>query len=123
TSGPSSKGTIFRMTEDGSLTTLHFFNGNDGANPCLFSLVQAESGTFFGVAFFGGLTSSSVPPGTLGRGTIFQITSNGVFTLLVRFDGTNGSNPVGLTFGPDGNLYGACNLGGDFDQGTVFRMT
>src|SRR5689334_19458259 len=31
--GPADKGTVFKMTPGGTITVLHVFTGNDGANP------------------------------------------------------------------------------------------
>jgi uncharacterized repeat protein (TIGR03803 family) len=48
------------------------------------------------------------------------------FNLLVDFDGTNGSHPVGaLVEGTDGNLYGTTFYGGIYADGfgTVFKIT
>jgi uncharacterized repeat protein (TIGR03803 family) len=44
----SNCGTIFRMTPEGALTTLHRFAGSDGCNPS--GLVQATDGRFYGEA-------------------------------------------------------------------------
>jgi uncharacterized repeat protein (TIGR03803 family) len=46
-------GAIFKITRDGTLTTLHIFKGNEGANP-QGSLVQDMDGNFYGTTSFGG---------------------------------------------------------------------
>ena len=57
-------------------------------------------------------------------GTIFRITTNGVFTTLVSFHGTNGARSLGGTdVGPDRQLYGTTQLGGSASSGTVFKVT
>jgi len=53
---------------------------NDGADPVA-GLVQATDGNLYGT------TSQS---GVGGQGTVFQITTNGLLTTLVRFNGANG---------------------------------
>ena len=54
---------------------------------------------------------------------MFRITTNGVFTSLVLFQGTNGSNPsASLALGQDGNLYGITADGGAGGGGTIFRI-
>jgi uncharacterized repeat protein (TIGR03803 family) len=46
------------------------------------------------------------------------------FTVVKRFNGTNGSGPAGrLIQGTDGNFYGTTYGGGTSGHGTVFRMT
>jgi uncharacterized repeat protein (TIGR03803 family) len=45
-------GTIFKITPDGMLTTLHSFGGADGINPFA-ALVQATDGNFYGTTRFG----------------------------------------------------------------------
>jgi uncharacterized repeat protein (TIGR03803 family) len=44
---------------------------------------------------------------------------------LVNFDTTNGQNPndVALVQGIDGDLYGTTQLGGDYGNGTVFKIS
>ncbi|HTZ96333.1 MAG TPA: choice-of-anchor tandem repeat GloVer-containing protein [Terriglobales bacterium] len=45
------------------------------------------------------------------------------FTKMQIFNGADGANPyVGLTQGPDGNLYGTTIDGGDYGSGNVFRI-
>jgi uncharacterized repeat protein (TIGR03803 family) len=56
-------GTVFKITPDGTLTTLYNFSGADGANP-IGALIQDTNGTFYGTTFIGG---------TYNRGTIFSL--------------------------------------------------
>ncbi len=122
--GPDDDGTVFKITPTGTLTTLHSFNGNDGAAP-YGSLMLAANGDFYG--------SNSVG-GTFGAGTIFTITPNGVLTTLYSFCSrggcTDGQFPAGqLIQGSDGNLYGVTHAGGSYANcsvdgcGTIFKMT
>ena len=60
----------------------------------------------------------------LGYGTVFKLGTNGTFTTLASFDGTNGASPeAGLVQGADGNFYGTTTYGGTNGYGTVFRLS
>ena len=61
-------GTVFQITPAGELTTLHSFNGEDGANP-QGSMGQATNGKFYGATVFAGSSSDC----TGGCGTIFGL--------------------------------------------------
>jgi len=60
----SGYGTVFKLTINGTLTTLASFNGTNGAHP-LAGLVQALDGSFYGTTANGGTNDS---------GTIFRLT-------------------------------------------------
>jgi uncharacterized repeat protein (TIGR03803 family) len=82
---------------NGAYTVLHNLNGTtDGISPYS-SLVQATEGNFYGVANGGG---------SLGFGTIFKVTSRGVYSVVHNFDGKTGQNPSALTQDTNGILYG-----------------
>ncbi|MEO6755523.1 MAG: choice-of-anchor tandem repeat GloVer-containing protein, partial [Chthoniobacteraceae bacterium] len=117
-----SAGTVYRMSQGGTLTTLANLysntNGGNGPSSPQASLVQGADGNFYGTATGGGT----------GNGTIFKMTPAGVVTTLVSFSSNSGSylgsNPVcGLTVGLDGNFYGATNFGGSPNLGTIFKVT
>jgi uncharacterized repeat protein (TIGR03803 family) len=113
-------GTVFKITPNGTLTTLHSFDGADG-QWIYASLVQATDGSFYGTAFLGGTTNNLC---TYGCGTVFKVTSGGTFTTLHSFDMTDGGYPQpGLVQGTDGNLYGTTYFGGANGAGTVFKIT
>jgi uncharacterized repeat protein (TIGR03803 family) len=109
-------GTIFRITTNGTLTTLYTFTGgSDSANPVA-GLVQANDGNFYGTA-----SGQNV-----GNGAIFRVTANGTFTTLYSFTGgSDGATPTaGLIQGTDGDLYGTTS--DDYTNGaygTIFRIT
>src|SRR5579863_3882586 len=111
-------GTIFKMTPEGRLTTLHSFQGNDGWWPYS-GLVQANDGAFYGTTLQGGPYSS---------GNVFKITAGGAFTVLYNFNcQTNcadAAGPSGLIQATDGNFYGTASVGGpEGNYGTVFTLT
>ena len=73
------------------------------ANPAG-GLIQGTDGNFYGTSFAGG---------DFGLGTVFQMTSNGVVTVLASFNGTNGANPRGTMVTDNaGNFYGVTYGGG-----------
>lgn len=108
-------GTVFRVATNGGVAPIYSFTGgNDGANPYA-ALALGPNGNFYGVASAGGSS---------GKGTIFQVTTNGVVTPLYSFTGGNdGANPHALMLGLYGNFYGTTSKGGSSGNGTVFRVT
>jgi uncharacterized repeat protein (TIGR03803 family) len=111
-------GTVFRMTPDGALTTLHAFAGgpDDGAAPVA-ALIQATDGNFYGTTSGGGAP---------GAGTIFAMMPGGAVTILYMFSGgpDDGADPrAALLQAADGTFYGTTRSGGVADLGTVFQIT
>jgi uncharacterized repeat protein (TIGR03803 family) len=114
-------GTVFKITSDGTLTTLHSFDLIDGYNPQA-GLVQATNGDFYGSTAWGGASDKCVN----GCGTIFVISSDGRFTTLHSFAGgpRDGDGPSGgLIQATDGRFYGTTEAGGVNDAGTIFKVT
>jgi len=121
-------GTVFEITPSGKLTTLHSFDGTDGAYPYA-GLVQATDGNLYGTTTNGGANNIC----TSGCGTIFKITLAGAFTTLYSFCSqphcADGAGPYGLVQATDGNFYGATAGGGASSAcgtegcGTVFKIT
>ena len=112
-------GTLFKVTSDGSLTTLVDFAGGSPLGAAPNSLVQGNDGNLYGTTLSGGAASV---------GTIFKITPNGVLTSLIDFTSNGASNrgsyPNGVLIqGNDGNFYGTTELGGLNTEGTVFSLT
>jgi uncharacterized repeat protein (TIGR03803 family) len=111
--GTNGSGTVFKMTPGGTLTTLHSFDGTDGAQPTA-GLVQATDGNFYGTTYGGG---------TYNEGTVFKITPAGELTTLHSFDGTDGDSPAAaLVQGTNGTFYGTTVNGGASGIGTVFSL-
>jgi uncharacterized repeat protein (TIGR03803 family) len=128
--GTSGLGIVFKISSNGILTSLCSlltgFTQRHGpyyiAHPAT-ALVQGSDGNFYGTTYGGGSTKSNPLSGTAGLGTVFQISTNGVFTSLYSFQGNDGEYPrVGLVQGSDGYFYGTTSQGGG-GVGTVFRMT
>ncbi|HEX3882734.1 MAG TPA: choice-of-anchor tandem repeat GloVer-containing protein [Stellaceae bacterium] len=121
--GVNDGGTVFEIakigdTYSGTPTTLVGFNGTDGYNPAA-GLIADAAGDLFGTTEFSGPN---------GDGTVFEIVKTGdtyasTPTILVSFNGTNGSNVVaGLIADSAGNLFGTTGGGGLHDDGTVFEI-
>jgi uncharacterized repeat protein (TIGR03803 family) len=126
--GVNGKGTIFKITLGGTLTTLYSFCSQagctDGAGP-VGGLVQATNGDFYGTTGSGGAN-----PGTYGTGdgTVFKITPGGTLVTLYSFCSqsacTDGDGPLaGLIEAGSGDFYGTTTYGGANGQGTVFKIT
>ncbi|HEY1963264.1 MAG TPA: choice-of-anchor tandem repeat GloVer-containing protein [Rhizomicrobium sp.] len=109
----------------GSFSVLHVFRGGkDGGVPDS-ALVPDGLGNFYGTTSIGGNASC-------GCGMVFRMAADGTMTKLYKFrGGSDGAQPwAGVTFGPDGALYGTTIGGGGtndncygFTCGTVFRLT
>jgi uncharacterized repeat protein (TIGR03803 family) len=158
-------GAVYKLTPAGVFSTLHTFNGRDGANPTA-PLLQATNGNLYGTTVQGGVNGDGVifiitPSGNFkvlfnfgsetgvalyapliqgsdgnfygltvkggpsGGGTAFKITPGGKLTVLHDFTGgSDGSNQVvGLVQATDGNFYGTNNVGGNGGEGTIFRVS
>jgi uncharacterized repeat protein (TIGR03803 family) len=110
-------GTVFRVTLEGDLTTIHSFCSqegcSDGRQPGAGLVLDA--GSFWGETIDGGAQE---------QGTLFKITPSGTLTTLHIFDNTDGESPYsGLVLATDGNFYGTTLQGGISNVGTVFKIT
>lgn len=113
---PNGCGTVFKISLQGTLTTLHNFDSTDGANP-IAALIQATDGNFYGTTYGGGTAGD--------WGTVFKITPGGAVTTLHSFDGNDGAQPYGpVAQATNGSLYGTATNGiGDAIYGTVFGLS
>jgi uncharacterized protein (TIGR03437 family) len=113
-------GTVFKMTPDGTLTTLHSFSGPDGSFPS--GVIQATDGNLYGTTKNGGTGCPDTEyPIYNGCGTVFKITPSGSFTLLYTLNGTDGYYPTTLIQASDGNFYGVAHAVAA--GGQVFKFT
>jgi uncharacterized repeat protein (TIGR03803 family) len=113
--GGTTKGTVFRITTAGVVTTIHRFVGTDGSWPSG-DLFRASDGKLYGTTQTGGAHNA---------GTIYRIATDGTFTSLHSFDTAagDGSQPEGgVIEASDGNFYGTTYYGG-IGLGTVFVLT
>ena len=116
-------GTVFRISADGSFTTLHDFcleaGCPDGEFP-VGGLVEGSDGILYGTTNAGG--NSACPGG--GCGTIYSITLSGAFTTVHRFNNDDGAYPApALIEVRKGLFYGTTAGGGTNRDGTVFSIT
>ncbi len=117
--GPANRGSVFRISIDGTFTVLHQFSGSEGWAPWSAPVEDAQ-GNWYGTTLHGG---------TLDGGTVYRIASDGSFATLRNFSGNidavDGADPqAGLMLASDGNLYGTTMAGGGIGRnaGTVFRI-
>jgi uncharacterized repeat protein (TIGR03803 family) len=121
--GSTIAGTIYKITLDGQLTTLHTFCPlpcSEGVSPT--GLILASDGNFYGTTTVGGKNN---------QGTIFRISPAGKFDLLYTFCSKHSSRatcPDGeFTFVPpiqgiDGNFYGTA-AGGEHASGILYELS
>ena len=115
---PFGCGTVFRITPQGVLTTLHVFAGLIGGGPTA-GLVQATDGNLYGTTVQGG--NGEYCAGTSGCGTVFKITLGGALITLYSFcqlpNCSDGSDPDDtLIQAANGFLYGTTSS-------TIFNIT
>lgn len=101
------------------ITLYDFASNPDGASPYA-GLISDSTGNLYGTTQYGG---------TLGWGTVFELTRNSgggwTETVLHSFSGSDGSVPMGgLVFDTSGNLYGTTEQGGTNTNkdGVVFKL-
>jgi uncharacterized repeat protein (TIGR03803 family) len=123
-------GTVFKITPEGTLTTVYSFCAQSGCTDGIYpyaGLVQGTDGNFYGTTTQGGASGHD--------GTVFKITPAGTLTTLYSFcaqvNCADGGYPFGgLVQASDGNFYGTTFSGGVGDAqycnggcGTVFKIT
>jgi uncharacterized repeat protein (TIGR03803 family) len=122
--GAYGQGAVFRLTPNGTLTTIHSFcaktNCPDGFLPEA-GLTEGTDGNLYGTTALGGLAGYG--------GTVFKIDTSGQLTTLYSFcqqtNCADGDVPHGtLLQASDGNFYGITSGGGNgnFD-GIAYRIS
>ena len=118
--GANNYGTAFKISPDGTLTTLHSFDGTDGEVPFA-GLIQASDGNFYGTTEVGGSSGACMNGSSCGN--VFKMTPAGVVVSLYSFDFTDGATPqAGVVQGTDGTFYGTTLQGGTPPNGTIFNL-
>jgi uncharacterized repeat protein (TIGR03803 family) len=118
--GRGGQGTVFHMTPDGVVTTLHDFMGSaaDGSDP-EDQPIAATDGAVYGTTTCGGLHEEGARCG----GTLYRVTRSGSFTLLHRFSTKEGGDrPLSSPVQVGTSLFGSTSAGGIGDFGTLYRI-
>ena len=110
--GNADRGTAFKLSFDGSLTSLASFEGlTVGSIPT--SLILSRESVAYGTTAVGGNKNS---------GTIFKRVGSDVITLHSFSGGADGAKPSALVQATDGNFYGTTSIGNASSQaGTILR--
>jgi uncharacterized repeat protein (TIGR03803 family) len=130
--GPYSTGTVFQLTPPAvsggawTETILHTFGfeGSDGFGPT--ALIVDKEGNLYGVAsgggqyHGGGVVFELTPPATPGGDWTFS----DIYSFHAGGLASGGYNPLGLTFGWEGSLYGTLRYAAPNENASaVFRLT
>ncbi|MEX6687057.1 Ig-like domain-containing protein [Danxiaibacter flavus] len=115
--GTYNYGTIFKIAPSGASFAVvrHLNSATDGGYPQS-DLIVGSDGNFYGNCYGGG---------TYGNGTIFKLTTAGVYTVLRHLASSkDGGVPYGnLMQNTDGFLYGLNRTGGLNTAGTVYKIS
>ncbi len=102
-----------------TFTNLHNFTGGAGGAEPIAGVAMDAAGNLYGTTYQGGAS---------GLGMVYKLTHKGsgwVLSELYSFQSGNGGNtPIGgVTIGRDGNLYGTTVGGGQYGNGTVYKLS
>lgn len=97
-------GAVYKLTPSGQFTILHDFGPCETVN----SLIEGSGGKLYGT--------------TQATGTLFSITTSGVYEGEFAMNGANGLCPCYLTQGSDGIIYGSASGGGATGGGVIFAF-
>jgi uncharacterized repeat protein (TIGR03803 family) len=110
-------GVVFKLTPAKVLAVLYNFNAKPGSvdgSVVDAGVIQATDGNFYGVTDAGG---------TNGFGTVYKVTSTGVYSVLYNLMKTTGSVPeTTARQHTSGKFYGETNSGGANSLGALFSF-
>jgi probable HAF family extracellular repeat protein/uncharacterized repeat protein (TIGR03803 family) len=114
----SVRGTVFRVSRAGVVTTVHAFEFGEGYGPT--GLVEGLDSALYGINSNPGATSAN----TDGYyGTVFRVALSGDTTVLHTFTPPTEAQPQGkLSAAANGSLYGVMSYGGSGNPGGVFEI-
>jgi uncharacterized repeat protein (TIGR03803 family) len=109
-------GAVFKISRQGELVWQLQLTEKDGEFPSA-GLFQDEEGFLYG-------TTPFKPNFFNNPGTVFKVSPDGKLVWSRQFDGVYGEHPSGeIVRGSNGSLYGTTASGGEWGQGTIFRLT
>ena len=112
--GGTGAGVIFKITSAGVFTVLHNLNNGSDGGSSLAGLSQTADGNLYGTALRSGANSV---------GTIYRISTKGVFSALYNFDRATGDTPeVTLLQHTTGILYGETIEGDTHNDGVFYSF-
>jgi len=118
--GSAGMGTLFRMTPDGTVSTLHDFAGSpeDGWDPQDQPVVDAE-GNVYGTTTCGGDPEDGAHCG----GTLYRRSRSGAYEVLHAFRSREGGyHPLSAPTRVGQSLFGTTLAGGNGDFGVLYRI-
>jgi len=126
--GPTGGGTVFKLTPSTlgrgwKETILYTFpHCLSGCSP-LHGLAIGQAGNLYGAAGGGNLQCG----GGTYCGVVFELSpqkgNQWTYTVVHKFNGTDGWGSDTPTVGPDGNIYGVTLYGGQNNQGVAYEIT
>ena len=126
--GPTGGGTVFKLTPSTlgrgwKETVLYTFpNCSSGCSP-LHGLAIDQAGNLYGAAGGGNMLCL----GGTYCGVVFELSpqkgNQWTYTVVHKFNGTDGWGSDTPTVGPDGNIYGVTLYGGQNNQGVAYEIT
>ncbi|HEY1683674.1 MAG TPA: choice-of-anchor tandem repeat GloVer-containing protein [Tepidisphaeraceae bacterium] len=114
--GEYDSGTVFELpANSSSVQTLASIGGVSGGDTPFGGLYRDSTGNLFGTTEFGG---------DFNAGTIYEVTSAGVYKTIISLAGPDGEYPTNaLVADAQGNLYGTTYQGGTYNDGTLFELS
>jgi uncharacterized repeat protein (TIGR03803 family) len=117
--GSEGAGIVWKVTQSGTESVLHRFDGSRGASPQAGVIMDGQ----------GNLYGDTAAGGAFNFGNVFELSNEGVLTVLHNFSKSDGFGfREGVIQDAKGNLYGIANSGGGSGCdgsgcGTVWKLT